>query len=363
MWASALLVIGLNAAVDPYAITGAPRIAGLNEHKNLINDYIRLMKKYHPSQGRHNALIVGNSRVEMGLDPAHHCFREAGVNVYNLGVPGAPVQMQLAYALNVIYQQDIDTVFLSADLADFVWAESLDDFGLIPLEEYSVEGFELTAAGKPNPDHMVPLFLDYYRCLFSLDSLIASISTLVGQTSAGPDRDEAGYNPARDWANLVQIEGPRALFDIKFNELNRYFFMQWYMFDRQGRIDPSFADLAVFLDIAMKQGIKVYFLVNPFHQSYWDLLREGGHMPMYEEWLDELKAIVARYPAESVSFWDFSGDSPFVQEPVPEPGRNSAPLHWFWEPSHYRQELGDLMLDSMLSESCGTQVVFGEKVQ
>jgi hypothetical protein len=40
----------------------------------------------------------------------------------------------------------------------------------------------------------------------------------------------------------------------------------------------------------------------------------------------------------------------------------SGPLQWFWEPAHYRQELGDLMVDAMLSDTCATEIAFGRRV-
>ena len=50
----------------------------------------------------------------------------------------------------------------------------------------------------------------------------------------------------------------------------------------------------------------------------------------------------------------------FTEESVPAAGVRSGPLRWFWEPSHYRSELGDLMLDTMLAGTCDADALIGE---
>ena len=359
---AAIAVVGINYTVDPYGVFGSPRVPGLNEYKVDISNYVRLSKKYNPLRVQHNALIVGNSRVEIGISPAQHCFHNAGMKVYNLGVPGASVQTQLAYALNIIHQQPVNTVFLSLDYTDFTWTRKRNRFDYQPLFENTSGEFRYTASGKDNPAFTSVLMLDYYQSLFSLDSLVSSLKTVAMQDSAASDRDDTGFNPARDFEEAVRIEGPSALFDQKMSDLRDHFSIPWYLRDEEGRLDPSFDDLKFFLDFAVNRNIKVYLFINPFHEIYWELLRKRGQMRLNVEWLNAVEAMVQKYPDDSVSLWDFSGDSPFTQEAVPVQGEMSGPLQWFWEPSHYRVQLGDLMIEAMLSDSCNTDVAFGRRV-
>lgn len=86
-------------------------------------------------------------------------------------------------------------------------------------------------------------------------------------------------------------------------------------------------------------------------------------MGLYDEWLRELTTLVGAYSADRVEFWDFSVDSVYMHEPVPPPGARREPLQWFWELSYYREQLGDLLLETLLSESCGSPVAFGDRIQ
>lgn len=357
-----LFVLGLNYSVDPYAITGAVRINHFNQYKVEINNHTRLSKKYQPLLREHNTLIVGNSRVEMGINPDHRCFISSGWKAYNLGMPGAGVRTQLEYALNVMYQQPIDRVLLSLDFTDFLTPGQRSGGKARNFTRQSTGELAYLTTGQANPNYFGIKMLDYYRSLFSLDAFVASLKTLALQSDSASDRDDAGFNPARDFAKTVRIEGPRALFDQKMQVLDQKYSAKWYMRDAAGQLNQSFDDIAEFLSIAAERRVEVYLFTNPFHQSYWDLLEEQGLKKQYSDWLASIEALARTHEIASLALWDFSMDSPYIHEEIPARGAITDPLNWFWEPAHYRRELGDIMLESMLSESCGTEVVFGEKL-
>jgi hypothetical protein len=358
----ALAVIVFNRLVDPYAIFGARRVAGFNQYKIDINDFTRLSKRYQPELEPHDALIVGNSRVELGINPAHRCFHQAGLRVYNLGLPGAGVQTQLAYALNIMYQQPVKQVFVSVDFTDFISKNPPSAPAAPSLMAQNRSQLRYLPDGDPNPDYLAILAADYYKSLFTLDALVSSVITVAGQSARAADRDETGFNPGRDFAEAVRVEGARALFVQKLDELQRKYSDQWYLRGVSGQLDPSFQDFSEFLAIAARRGVQVHLFTNPFHESYWQLMKQHGLMPLYQDWVESIEQLVLKHRAGSVSLWDFSGDSRFIHETVPAEDARSGPLEWFWEPAHYRQELGSLMVDAMLSGRCDSEIAFGQKL-
>jgi len=355
-------VLSLNFLVDPYAITNAPRVANFNEFKTDISRYTRLSKRYQPLFKAHNALILGNSRVEMGINPHHDCFEASGWNVYNLGMPGAGVRMQLNYALNVMHQQPIEKIMLGVDFTDFI--SSNQELGLngVTLGEQVTGSLQYLPSGQLNPDYLKIKFVDFYKSLFSLDALISSFKTILLQSDRAIDRDERGFNPARDFAEAVRIEGPSALFEQKMGKLARSYSKKRYLRDSQGRLGQSFADLDQFLDLAAVQGTRVHLFINPFHESYRTFLKDQALMPLYLEWRQAIIALVSKRSGDNIVLWDFSEDSSYIQEKVAASGLKSGPLLWFWEPVHYREELGDLMVNSLLSKTCDTPVIFGRQL-
>jgi hypothetical protein len=359
---TAIAVIAINSVVDPYGIVGFPRISGLNEFKVDINDHSRMMKKYQPLFDTYNTIIVGNSRVELGIGPSHACFGKSGMSVYNLGVPGADLRTQLEYALNLVHQQPIQTIFLSVDFTDFISSKLQPRSEAVAMLEQTTGEFRYTAGGAQNPDYLLKAAREYLKSLFSLDALMASIRTILLQSEFAPNRDSAGFNPAHDFEAAVRTEGPHALFDQKMHELRAKYSRPWYLRDSAGQLVSAFDDLDAFLSLVGKRGIDVYLFTNPFHELYWELFRAQGHMPVYQDWLRSMEELARKHQDTSVELWDFSMDSDYLHESVPGKGVKSEPLQWFWEPAHYRRELGDLMVEAMLSEQCSTPVAFGRKL-
>lgn len=359
----ALAVVMANYVIDPYGITGAQRVPGFNQYKADINDRVRLLKKYQPLHGEFNAVIAGNSRVEMGLDPGHRCFGAAGLKPYNAGVPGASLRGQLQYALNIIHAQPVQRVIIGLDFADFVSAEPAPVASRRSLRELADSAFRFLPGGQESPSFAQTAALDYYQALFSLDALTSSVKTVAMQGESAPDRDLAGFNPARDMADAVRVEGPHALFKQKLDTLEASYARPRFLFAPGESVNAQLVDIAEFLDIARDMTLQVDLFIGPSHQLYWDLLERRGLLPHYHRWRDEVIGLArTRAQTQNVSLWDFARVSPYINEPVPAAGTRAAPLQWFWEPVHYRRELGELMLDSVLSQVCSSEARIGENL-
>jgi hypothetical protein len=76
----------------------------------------------------------------------------------------------------------------------------------------------------------------------------------------------------------------------------------------------------------------------------------AGRWALFEEWKRQLADIAAEF---SVPLWDFNAVDSYSTESPPAAHDRRSMLRWFWEPAHYRRELGDLMLGTMLDRECG----------
>ncbi len=357
-----VLTILINYSVDPYLVFGSARIEGFNQFKVDINKHVRVSKAFHPTLNEWDTLLVGNSRVEMGLNPTHACFQKKGSKVYNLGTPGAGVRQQLEYALNLIYQQRIKRVYISVDFVDFLVRDGHEpltnsiDWSSSPGNRSLGYSFD----GSRNSEYRAAAFMDNYRSLFSLDALFSSVRTVMLQSPHQPDRDDHGFNPARDFKAAVGVEGADALFAQKMGELEEKYSHRWSLVGDQ--LSSDFRALNKFLKIAGSRGVQVTLFTNPFHEKFWDLMKQNNLYDMHQEWLNQLMQLVKKADIPSVHVWDFSGDSKYIHETVPNHGVKSGPLRWFWEPAHYRKELGDLMLEAMLADECKSQFQFGKRL-
>jgi len=73
--------------VDPYYVFGTPDIPGINVVRPRYENLLPAAKPYQVRRIRPDAVILGSSRAETGLDPRHPGW--AGNNVFNFGLPGA----------------------------------------------------------------------------------------------------------------------------------------------------------------------------------------------------------------------------------------------------------------------------------
>jgi hypothetical protein len=89
-------------------------------------------------------------------------------------------------------------------------------------------------------------------------------------------------------------------------------------------------------------------VISPLHahlQLGLDAL--GLYDNTYGLWKRELvqrnAAVAARYGQPAFALLDFATINAFTTDPVPPAGQDRRPeaMHWYWDPAHYRSELGD----------------------
>ncbi|MBL4567993.1 MAG: hypothetical protein JKY85_08350 [Porticoccus sp.] len=356
-----IFVVLTNTVVDPFSVIGSPRYEGFNQFKVDINSRVRLSKTYQPLRANFHTLIVGNSRVEMGINPKHTCLSLNERKSYNLGIPGADVGYQVASALNLAYQKPIDTILISIDFTDFLvlprHQPSIENTGIPNLNNTSYR-----VDGSVNDSYRLRYLKDHYQSLYSLDAFLSSLKTIVLQNPYAPSRDDAGFNSAMDFVEMTSTEGVNHLFRQKEKELESKYMNGWSLYYSNGGLSQDFSYLEEFISRTTERGIRVVVFTNPLHQNFWEVMKRAGLMKQNAVFLDEIKKIIYRSGNQYVDFWDFSGDSVFIHEDLSKVRRKGVGLKWFWEPAHYKKELGDLMIESIFSKECGTKEIFGQKI-
>lgn len=315
------LSIGLfNYLINPFNIFDISRISNINEIKPEASKRIQVYKKYQPLFAYPDVLIVGNSRVEMGLDPDHEGFKEY-LSRYNLGVPGVGIRSQVQYAQNIIDNTDVKMVLLSIDFADFLTAEG-----------HVFNPFTL----KIDP------IIDRYSALWSLDSLKSSMATLFKQSEFESNRLNNGFNPAKDYLPIIQFEGQNVLFTQKINMLNNM--LKGKVWNEALMLNSQHSDFSILnkhIDNWIKEGIEVHVFINPYHQDYYKTLKENGLFASFENW----RVLMTDNFVGKLNFCDFTDLG--IEKSQDKLTENE--LRYFWEPAHYKKELGDIMIADILN--------------
>jgi hypothetical protein len=282
--------------------------------------HVRTFKKYQAANQKFEILIVGNSRVEMGLDPNSQYFNSQ--RVYNVGVPGLTLNAQITYAKNVIDTNPIHTIFIGLDFVNFVSPPPISN-----------EPFELSNSR----------FEDYLGATLSLDALNASLSTIFNQTQYTSTRSNKGFNPANDYLPILRSEGQIVLNRQKLDFLSKEIKgARFYENEMIGSRNNSLSLLQNTLADWNTSGKKIIIFINPYQDLYYQTLDAEGLNQDFEIWRESIKEIANN---TNSNFFDFTSLGKSHSNLLNDDGEQA----YFWEPAHYKKELGEKMLKVMTS--------------
>ena len=327
-------VATFDLSVDPYGLFNIVDRDGFNRIKSQAGQRAEVYKRNGAERMRPNALILGNSRAEIGFDPASPAWPVARRPVFNLALPGGGVDSALDELRHALTFTTPKLVVVGLDFLDF--------------------RVDATASGEHRPAPTDPLrwWRERLSALFSLNALADSLATLRAQQDPyATGLDAAGFNPMRDYAGIARREGYHAMFRQRDREnAKSYARGAKNIYFADGRPAPEFRSVEEFIDIARSTGMELIFVIYPVHAHTLVLVEKSGLWPAFEEWKRELTQRVARAPAgANVELWDFSGFSRYAIEAVPPAGDIKLEMRWYWEAGHFKSALGDAMLTNIFN--------------
>jgi len=350
-----------NWFIDPFAMFWSPSIDSLNQLKPEAGTRTRISKAYQIKNIDPEILIVGNSRVEMGLSPKSDSFQNKVV--YNQGMPGSHLVMQTDYAIDAIKSsQSIKHLLIGVDFLDFLLSKekleqdnNLLDNSIKASYSFRLESHTVKYASLLRAKEKMGL-------IFSLDALSASLNTITKQNSLTSSIDKLGFNSALSYLEIVKTEGIKPLFTQKLQGISTRLKTPLYISPQNKPLfSPRFKHLKNLIHEAKKSGIKITLFINPYHFSYLHTLSEQSQWENFLSWKKALTSFVHKTNYPNMTLWDFSGFNNIINESVPL-ATPKKPMLWFWEPAHYRKELGEKMLSLMLTIDKPTVADFGREL-
>jgi len=347
------LVAGLNLLVDPYGLHGSPIITGVNEDKPNAAERVRVVKPYQVRRLAPRTLIVGNSRPEMGIDPAHECWAAQQRPVYSLTLPGASLYEQYRATQHALAGGSVREIFLAVDFLDFLYPPDMRLEEKVWRRQKSASSRRLAVLvdGNPNPAYRLGAVVEQVQALFSLDTLWDSLATvaLQGRYDEG-HHTPLGFNTAGDYLPIIATEGQSALFLHKERDLGRRLCTSSrILYTGPGAWSPALEVYSQFVRYAPAHGAKLTVFINPYHVEYLELIRLAGLWPEFQEWIAEIVAR-SRDPQALLALWSFNEVN--VATAAEAPINRGEVLEWFWEPAHYRAEYGVRLLPRLLGREC-----------
>jgi hypothetical protein len=344
--ALAVAVAGLNLLVDPYDVFGMPRIRGISLLKPGPKNHALLAKTYQVARAHPATVLIGSSSTHIGIDAGAAEWPAAMRPVYNYGIPGG-------YATST----SVSTLREALAAGGVKHAVVFLDFQNFFVPEQQAAGlsedgrrYHTLPDGVLSPYRPWQMANDMFLSLATMGALIDSAETIAGQRNPDPlDLAPDGSSTEADFSNAARGDGTHALFAQKND----------FEVERAGRLKQSMAGWDGFLPnldlirsmivLARAHDVALTFVITPHHADALEIYWRIGLWPRVEQLKAELAAVVAEQGG-GVALWDFMDYSAFSTEPIPVAGDRRTQTRWFWEPTHFKKQLGAVMIRNMFGQ-------------
>ena len=326
-----IIAVCFNLLVDPYGAWHDIRIHGFNALKpdKQKDDRISKMGAWarHPTPN----LILGSSRGAFGLDPDHYGFNG---NVHNLALASLSLDEAKRLLIWLANTTQVKKVIFGTDF--------------FAANMY----FKMSQTYDGN--------FNYFRRLTPVTffgTALSSLKTIFSQyqqnnrTSNWDSRDGSHYF----FGDTFQSQHP--LFQSCDSDfLNIHFLPSpayQFSFNANGKSTEDY--YRKMFALAHQKNIDLRVFISPTHARHMEVIYVLGLWPLQDEWLRIMVKVneeeAARAGKAPFPLWDFSGFNSLTTEEVPPLGDSETRMKWYWESSHYKKELGDLVLDRVLDYS------------
>jgi hypothetical protein len=341
----ATAIAAVNVIVDPYLVFSVPRMTGFNARKPAVDtqQQQQLMKAYEVLRKDPATLLLGSSRIALGIDTNSPYWPERDRPVYNLGIPGGDPYMAYRYLQHEMARHRPQLVVMGLEPDHFLNDGPPRPSGL--QSRPPPAGFEsrllVAADGSENKDVGWARFVDSFQSVLSLQAINDSLSTLSANISR--NSSDVPNGGVWEWSiprKLSEEVGPYPLFVLSDMSYFRYFATSK---STEYSVDPDVMRvLRDIMELCRGTGTRLAIIVNPSHVYELEVLSMSGMWPALENWKRQLLVLTSQYKAERsesrVELWDFSGYDSFSTETIP---KDKQLLHWFIDPAHYGPALGD----------------------
>jgi hypothetical protein len=333
-----LIVASFNWFIDPYGNYWSPLIDGLNSKKTQADSSVRNVTPYRAELIKPEVLLVGNSRVQLGLAAESTVFK--GLSVYNVALPGADLVTSLQHALYQLkHNSNLKDIVIALDYRYF-----LQDYSNYPM--WNDEDLLRSITLKETSDYeRLQIIL---RSLVSLDSLTSSFMTIFSQNSTANIITSLGSNTGGAYLDTIRNEGKSGFFSSQLKMLIGKFERQNLTYKaNQVQNNINIDRLMLFMSLVDKNypSVSVHLYISPYHYSYWHQIYLTGHWDDYLQWKSDLLTLSLKF--DKINIYDFSIPSEYTLEDF-NFEKNQIPMQWYWEPAHYRTTLGDVLLGVIL---------------
>ena len=335
-----LLTAAINLIVDPYGIYRLVSRPGFNQNKPTQQFHHRLLRAHEIARVKPDAVLMGTSRTQVGLDPRSPAFAGKAERVLNIALSDGTPYEALRYLEHADAEGKVKLAVMGLDFLSF-------DLRTKPNDEFLEDRLAVSPTLRSN---WLASATDWIPTLLSIDALQASQRTVRRQGEPSYFFEGGLRRPNTMEDRIAQEGGMRGA--ILFSERDYLKSYACFRFETPSGLSRTLSDFRNLVGFARQRGIALVLFTSPSHVRSQLVLRASGLWPEYERWKRALvKLLEAEGEGASGPFplWEFGGADPrYTAETVPPATDSKTLMRWYFESSHYRPELGEVVLRRLL---------------
>lgn len=339
--ACVFLVLGgislLNYQVDPYLLHQWD--SPLVQRPRQLNEKLGAWAKtYAVARYRPAIIYIGNSRTELGLPTGVRALFD-GKSIFNSAVSGASIGDAIRLAEHAARVSRVETMVWGIDAPTF----SLD-MGAARVED--------SLTGARHGFFAQRALVNLKRGL-TLDMTEDSVRILTGNAGDVCRSNLARYGQRDETCTLKGIRhwlGTKDAIPVRLQEFG----------DGQGPTPPSIPAFDASIAKLCSSGVRLRMYINPTHALTLYALHWRGKWDAMQTWQRGLVQITERHRQQGcdVRLVDFSGFNSITTEATPLVS-GKPDMHYYWEVSHYRENVGRLILARLFGGDTPPPADFG----
>ena len=335
------LVLGsvsfMNYQVDPYLLHQWD--SPLLQRPRQINEKLGAWAKtYAVARYRPAIIYIGNSRTEMGLPTGVRALFD-GKRIFNSAVSGASIGDAIRLAEHAARVSRVETMVWGIDAPTFSM-----DMGAARVED--------SLTGAEHGFFAQRALVNLKRGL-ALDMTQDSVRILTGNAGDTCRSNLAVYGQRDETCTLKGIRHwlvTKEAIPVRLQEF----------VDGLGPTPPSTLALDASIGKLCRSGMRLRLYINPTHALTLYALHWRGKWDAMQAWQRGLVQIVERHRRQGcdVRLYDFSGFNSITTEATPLVS-GKPDMHYYWEVSHYRDNVGRLILARLFGGDTPAPADFG----
>ena len=360
-----LSIFALSILIDPYAILSTPTIDGINKFKPEFSGYSRIAKPWITSRVKPKSIVIGASSAETGFNPNHSSWKQQPV--YNFAIGSGRNYEIYRYLQHAVAVAPVKDVLLGIDFVMYTGRPQPY------VGHFSENRLAITYKGIKTPIQNKEKLIDI---LFSTTYIKSAFKTITNQ-------DSAYYNFKKHYpAHAYKNDGQR------IHSSNARFIGSWgtvediwkkalqTRYSQLKIIDPKsdpFIPLSNNIDrwdlfkelieFSHHNSLNMNIVLPPCHSSYLTVIENANMWPWFEEFKRKLVSINENIAStlNSTPFliMDYCIYHEYTTEIIFGTRNPYVSLKWFWDPNHFKTELGDIVIKEVFSGHTSNKNNFG----